>query len=173
MINSQLEVLTQAKDYLNTVSTYHYNEIIKPNFISSAGAHIRHIIDHYLAIKAGLQAHYIDYDIRERNSNIEHQPAIALEQITNIIQWLTAINEKTLTTIVTLSTEVSISSCQVATVKTTIARELVFAASHAVHHYAMIAQIALLQNHPLPAHFGIAPATATHLRQQHSNSAIN
>ncbi|MBL4909716.1 MAG: hypothetical protein JKX78_06795 [Alteromonadaceae bacterium] len=166
MINSQLEVLTQAKDYLNTVSTHHYNEVIKPNFISSAGAHIRHIIDHYQAIILGLENKHIDYDKRERHSDIETTPSIALAKIVNISQWLTSLTADQLSNLVTLSTEVSISNCQVETVKTTVARELVFAASHAVHHYAMIAQIALQQQHTLPLHFGIAPATATYLREQ-------
>jgi uncharacterized damage-inducible protein DinB len=166
MINSQLEVLTQAKDYLNTVSTPHYNEVIKPNFISSAGAHIRHIIDHYQAIMTGLANNYIDYGKRERHSDIETIPAIASAKIVEIYHWLTSLTSEQLDKLVTLSTEVSISNCQVATVKTTIARELVFAASHAVHHYAMIAQIALLQQQALPQHFGIAPATATYLRAQ-------
>lgn len=166
MINSQLEVLTQAKDYLNTVSAHHYNEIIKPNFISSAGAHIRHIIDHYQAIMTGLSNSFIDYDQRNRHSKIESEPASALIKITEITQWLQSLNDKQLAQFVTLSTEVSISNFHVESVKTTIARELVFAASHAVHHYAMIAQIALLQNQALPPHFGIAPATATYLRSQ-------
>ena len=168
MINSQLEVLTQAKDYLNTVSVQRYNEIITPNFISSAGAHVRHIIDHYQAIKLGIENQFIDYDKRKRHSDIETSPSIALAKIADIIDWLGELSPTKLDTIVTLSTEVSISNCQVATVKTTLGRELVFAASHAVHHYAMIAQIALLQQQTLPKGFGIAPATASYLRtQQH------
>ncbi len=166
MINSQLEVLTQAKDYLSTVSTYHYNEVIKPNFISSTGAHIRHIIDHYHAVMSGIIDEHINYDKRDRHSNIETIPAIALSKIVKISQWLKELTPEQLTKKITLSTEVSISNYQIATVNTTIGRELVFAASHAVHHYAMIAQIALLQQQVLPQHFGIAPATATYLRAQ-------
>jgi len=166
MISSQLEVLTQARDYLNTVSFHQYNEVISPNFMSSAGAHIRHIIDHYQAIIIGTQLHFIDYDIRKRDAAIEHSPFAALSKIHEIFIWLEKLTPETLKTTVTLSTEVSISSCQVERVNTTIARELVFAASHAVHHFAMIAQIALLQKQSLPLHFGLAPATATYLRQQ-------
>ncbi len=166
MINSQLEVLTQGKNYLKTVSTHHYNEIIAPNFISSAGAHIRHIIDHYQAIISGSEHHHIDYDLRSRGGNIENDPAMAFNKLTEISTWLQQLTIENLTQQVTLSTEISVSSCHVETVNTTVARELVFAASHAVHHYAMIAQISLHQQQPLPQYFGIAPATATYLRSQ-------
>jgi len=169
MISSQLEILTQAKDYLNTISTQQYNEVIAPNFISSAGAHIRHIIDHYQAIMTGSIQNFIDYDIRQRDSDVEHSPLAAMSKVTEISHWLKSLNPEILATPMTLSTEVSVSSCQVVTVKTTLARELVFAASHAVHHFAMIAQIALVQNQTLPQHFGLAPATATYLRQQQLN----
>jgi len=166
MVSSQLEILRQAKDYLNTISTLQYNEVITPNFMSSAGAHIRHIIDHYQAIKVGVQKQFIDYDIRKRESDIEHTPLAALSKLAEISLWLQNLNSDALATTMTLSTEVSISSYQVETVNTTLARELVFAASHAVHHFAMIAQIALLQQQSLPPNFGLAPATATYLRQQ-------
>ena len=166
MINSQLEVLTQAKNYLDTVSTFHYNEIIKPHFISSAGAHIRHIIDHYNAIIIGANSQFINYDVRERHNKVEKNPKAAFQTIMQIEQWLQQVTPQQLSAQVTLSTEVSILSCKIEQVKTTIARELVFAASHAVHHYAMIAQIALTQQITLPPHFGVAPATATYLRQQ-------
>jgi hypothetical protein len=53
----------------------------------------------------------------------------------------------------------------VQSVQTSIARELVFAGSHAVHHYAVIAQISFAQTKALPQTFGLAPATATYMRE--------
>jgi len=166
MIPSQLEVLAQGKDYLASVTLSQYNEIIKPNFISSAGAHVRHILDHYQAIMDGEKQCLIDYDLRVRGSDIETNPETAKQKILQISEWLLQLSEAELDKEVTLSTEISVSNKQIAKVKTTIGRELVFAASHSVHHYAMIAQISLAQNKPLPELFGIAPATATYLRSQ-------
>jgi uncharacterized damage-inducible protein DinB len=166
MIPSQLEVLAQGNDYLASVSEFEYNEVIKPNFISSAGAHMRHILDHYQAIMDGLNVLTIDYDKRVRGCDIETNPKSAAEKIKQIGEWLEQLTTEQLTQEVMLSTEISISNQQIAKVKTTVARELVFAASHSVHHYAMIAQISLAQNKTLPEFFGIAPATATYLRSQ-------
>ena len=53
MLKSQLEILAQAQNYLINVTESDYTKILTPNFISSAGAHIRHIIDHYLAVITG------------------------------------------------------------------------------------------------------------------------
>ena len=46
MLNSQLEILAQGHAYLEGVTKEDYSQVVTPNFISSAGAHMRHIIDH-------------------------------------------------------------------------------------------------------------------------------
>jgi len=170
MLTSQLEIIQQGQDYLNTLSnnenTGHYCEVISPVFISSAGAHMRHIIDHYLAIISGLSKGFIDYDVRHRGDKFELEPELALEKLMQISHWLQSLATTDLNQALVLSTEVSIYEKKVQSVPTSLARELVFAGSHAVHHYAMIAQIAQQQEIDLPASFGIAPATATHLRKE-------
>ena len=165
MLKSQLEIIEQAKLYLNGVSQEDYTTIISPNFISSAGSHVRHIIDHYLALISGLNDNVIDYDKRERGSKVEFSPTLALDKLNEIADWIKSLNNTQLNTLLTLKTEVSVTSQNVQTVRTSIARELIFAGSHAVHHYAIIAQISLAQTSASPQTFGLAPATATYLRE--------
>jgi uncharacterized damage-inducible protein DinB len=171
MLNSQLEILGQGQSYLKNVTAEHYTAIIKPNFISCAGAHMRHIIDHYLAIMAGVNSGLIDYDVRFRGVGPEQDRLLASVRLTEIALWIEQLTDEDLEATIWVSTEVCVSTKKVLRVQSSIARELVFAASHAVHHYAMIAQIAFAQKAPLPAIFGLAPATATFLRQ--SDSALN
>ncbi|NQZ81174.1 MAG: hypothetical protein HRT52_09185 [Colwellia sp.] len=166
MRNSQLEILAQAQQYLESVIKADYIEILAPNFMSSAGSHIRHIIDHYSAIITGTENDLIDYDVRTRGSQIEEYPETAIVKINKISTWIKQLSDAQLYKTVCLSTEVSINSKNVQRVQTSIARELVFAGSHAVHHFAMITQISIAQQKPLPVFFGLAPATATHIRQQ-------
>ena len=170
MLTSQLEIIKQGQDYLNTLSIKenieNYCEVISPLFISSAGAHMRHIIDHYLALISGLNQGFIDYDVRHRGDNLELEPELALAKLTQIVLWLESLAETDLNRVLVLSSEISVTETKVQSVPTSLARELVFAGSHAVHHYAMIAQIAQQQKIALPASFGIAPATATHLRKR-------
>jgi len=173
MIKSQIEILEQAQQYLNTVSKADYTSIMSPNFISSAGSHIRHIIDHYLAIKSGLSTTIIDYDIRNRGNTIEQSPQLANQKINDIKLWIKEIKEFELKQVFTLSTEISIKSKKIETVQTTLARELIFAGSHAVHHYAIITQISFAQKAKVDSNFGIAPATATFIKQNSTLSSIN
>ena len=175
MIQSQLEIIKQGQLYLNTVSKEDYTAVISPNFISSAGSHMRHIIDHYLAIISGFNTELIDYDIRERGGELEYSPQLAIDKLNEIAIWIKDLTEEALNKLLTLITEVSVTKKNVQKVQTSIARELVFAGSHAVHHYAMIAQIsfaqkASIQKETLSKSFGLAPATTTFLRQNSKNT---
>jgi hypothetical protein len=175
MIMSQLEIIKQGQDYLKSVSKEEYTVIISPNFMSSVGSHIRHIIDHYVAIMSGLESELVDYDVRIRGSELESSPELALAKLDEIALWINGLGDDELNTMFTLSTEVSVTSQNIQQVQTSVARELVFVGSHAVHHYAMIAQIMFAQKNAaqqneLPQYFGVAPATATFLRQQNEPS---
>jgi uncharacterized damage-inducible protein DinB len=172
MIKSQLEIIEQAKLYLKDVTQEDYIEIISPNFISSAGSHMRHIIDHYLALMSGLKTNVIDYDKRVRGSNIESAPKLAVTQLNEISDWIKSLTDTQLNRFITLQTEVSVTNQNVQSVQTSLARELVFAGSHAVHHYAMIAQISFAQTKALPQTFGLAPATATYMRENSQRCVI-
>lgn len=165
MIISQCEVLTQAQSYVERVTPEQFSEVITPQFISSAGAHMRHIIDHYQAFIDGLETGVIDYDYRRRNTALEVEPQLALSKLAQIKSKILALDEQVLYQEVMLSTEISISECVVQQVPSSLARELIFVGSHAVHHFAMIKQIANFQQIALPSSFGIAPSTATYLRK--------
>ncbi|WP_299663008.1 DinB family protein [uncultured Psychromonas sp.] len=164
MIESQLIILQQAKTYLTSVSEQQYTQIISPYFMSSAGAHMRHILDHYYAIINGLSEGLIDYDKRSRGGIIESSPKAALQSIQEISDFLNALTAQQLQQTIKLSTEISVTDKQVAIVDTSLAREIIFTGSHAVHHLATIKHIAQAQEIEVEGSLGIAPATATFLR---------
>jgi len=170
MISSQLEILEQACLYLKGITQEDYVEIITPNFISSAGSHVRHIIDHYQSVISGLENGIIDYDLRLRGSKVEENPTLALKKFEEISAWMKGLTSNELNQSVSLSTEVSTSTKEVQIVSSSLARELIFVGSHAVHHYAMIAQISFAQTTQANTSFGIAPATATFLREKNARS---
>lgn len=168
MLTSQLEILEQGRLYLNSVTQEDYVEIISPNFISSAGSHIRHIIDHYQSVISGMETDLIDYDLRLRGSKVEENPQLAINKLDEIAAWMKSLTSSDLNRAIPLSTEVSTSNKEVQVVQTSVARELIFAGSHAVHHYAMITQITFAQTTTANTAFGIAPATATYLREKNA-----
>ena len=165
MLRSHLEIIEQGVSYLTSVSEENYSAIVSPNFVSSAGSHIRHIIDHYDSIILGLENELIDYDKRERGSKVESSPALAIAKLNAIAEWIQSLSSEVLSRTITLATEVSVTHKDIQKVPTTVARELIFASSHAVHHYAMIAQISFAQENVLSQTFGLAPATATFNRE--------
>ncbi|WP_426369391.1 DinB family protein [Pseudocolwellia sp. HL-MZ7] len=170
MITSQIEILEQARLYLRSITQEEYVEIISPNFISSAGSHIRHIIDHYQSVISGIESGVIDYDLRLRGSKVEENPQLALNKFDEIEAWMSNLTHSDLNQTISLSTEVSTSTKELQIVQTSLARELIFVGSHAVHHYAMITQITFAQTTTANTSFGIAPATATYLREKNASA---
>lgn len=171
MIESQLIILQQAQTYLASVTEAQYTEIVSPLFMSSAGSHMRHILDHYKSIINGYPEGVIDYDKRSRGGVIESSPKAALLLLAEISVFLKSLSLKQLQETIKLSTEISVADKQVAIVDTTVAREIIFVSSHTVHHLATIKHIAQVQGVKVEGGLGIAPATATFLRTNEKTCA--
>ncbi len=164
MSKSYVEVVEQAISLLDDISLSDYQQVLAPHFTSSIGTHIRHIIDHFLALKNASASGDINYNKRNRNSDIELSPAAAIAAFKSITDWLyhtcsnQLVNQR-----VSVLTEIDISDTRSTSCESTFERELVFVASHAIHHYALIRIIRKMQGKDLPEFFGYAPATITHL----------
>lgn len=163
MIASQLDIIEQGKKYLQKLSDEQYTCVPKPLFSSSAGAHMRHIIDHYLALMHPVN-NTVNYNIRKRFCETERQTAVAMEQLTRIADWLKKLTAEDLEHPVSVVSEISISEQQDYAGESTLGRELVFVSSHAVHHYFSLKLIARSQDIVLEDSFGLAPATASFQR---------
>lgn len=171
MIESQLIILQQVQTYLASVTEAQYTEIVSPLFMSSAGSHMRHILDHYKSIINGYPDGVIDYDKRSRGGIIESSPSAANVLVAEICLFLKTLSANQLAQAIKLSTEISVADKQVAIVDTTIGREIIFVGSHTVHHLATIKHIAQIQGVEVANNLGIAPATATFLRTSEKQCA--
>ncbi|SHE37506.1 hypothetical protein SAMN02745753_00163 [Marinomonas polaris DSM 16579] len=159
-----LEVFSQASRCLQILDDEGYQASIKPFVSSSIGEHFRHWLDVFNAIyRAGI---VIDYNHRRRGHAVETSRSIALTEIDELTNWLTSLSVKELKKNVNVLTEVSVSHTQACLMSSTLEREIIFAALHANHHFAMVKVAANLMNKPIDDDFGIAPATATFLRGQ-------
>jgi hypothetical protein len=165
-LEGQLETVQQAKDFLLGLSAEHYQVVIKPHFASSAGAHMRHILDHYLALKDGLSQGFINYNKRNRYSNVESCPQTALLQWQDVEKWLIEVSLLDADMPLIVVCEASVNKTQNTQTKSTLARELVFVSSHAVHHFSLLAVINSLLGNKDEINFRIAPCPATYVRQQ-------
>lgn len=171
IISGSIEVIEQGEQFLQTVNTASYKKVLTPYFSSSSGEHMRHILDHFISLMNGHKSGLIDYDLRNRKSNIESDHQQALLQLTELKQWILALDVSTLKDILTIKTEVSVAEKQPALVESNLARELIFVTSHAVHHFSIISIAMQLQDLSIDESFGIAPATATYLRNTDDSCA--
>jgi hypothetical protein len=165
-LEGQLETVKQAKAFLQDLTVEKYQLVITPHFVSSAGTHMRHILDHYLALKDGVNTGVVNYNKRNRFASVESCPLEALQAWQKIEQWLEEVNKLDADLPLTIECETSITKTQNTQTQSTLARELVFVASHAIHHFSLLAVINSLLGNKEDVDFGIAPTTATYIRQQ-------
>ena len=165
LLTSQIEIVEQAKLFFSKINQEQYCHLVSPHFSSSAGEHMRHILDHYMALKDGYAKGMVDYDLRKRGSLVESSKLEAEACWEEIATWLEQVCNEPNPHPIVIKSEVSIEHKQFAQVSSSLARELIFVASHAIHHFSLIAVICSLQGVKLDGIFGLAPATATHLRE--------
>jgi hypothetical protein len=165
-LEGQLETVQQAKEFLLGLSAENYQMVIKPHFASSAGTHMRHILDHYLALKDGINQGVVNYNKRNRFSSIQSCPQMALLQWQKVEQWLKEVSQLDADMPLSVVCETSVNETQNIQTQSTLARELVFVSSHAIHHFSLLAVINSLLGNKDEVNFGIAPSTATYIRQQ-------
>lgn len=166
MLDTQLDIIHQAQAFLKQISVPHYSQICSPHMSASAGTHMRHVIDHYQALLQGLSTGYVDYNKRKRFSKSESCPAFAIDQWQDIRQGLLAIHEQQLEKEISVGSEIALETQRNIVVTSTLARELLFVSSHAIHHFSLLAIIRSLQGYDCPSNFGVAPATLTFSRQR-------
>lgn len=159
-----IETLDQGFLFLSTLPDEDYNAVAQPHFTSSIGQHFRHLLDIFHSLYKSRQI--IDYNQRRRGHDVEKNKQIAMAEIQSVIQWLQEMNEEELLEPVTILTEVSVSQTESSAMSSTVIREITFAALHATHHYAIAKVIASTLGNITSAEFGVAPATATFIREQ-------
>jgi uncharacterized damage-inducible protein DinB len=166
MLKSHLEVIDQALDLLNEMDDVSFQHIFSPYFSGSIGQHLRHVVDHYTNLLDGFNSGLINYNKRHRFSPIESSIDVCTAAFEEVKQGVAGLLPEQLAQSVAVLTEISISEHDDALVQSNLERELVFASSHAIHHYALIKIIRQMQDATVPDTFGFAPATLSYMRAQ-------
>jgi uncharacterized damage-inducible protein DinB len=161
-IRDNVAALRQGIELLAGLSSEAYARRTPACFNSSAGGHLRHVVEHYLSFLQGTETGEIDYEARARDPLIESDPRYAAAQLEAIGERLERLQA---------NRELRVrAECAPADVTTwggsSVVRELEFLLSHTVHHYALIGVICQLGGHTLPKDFGMAPSTLRYLQAQ-------
>jgi uncharacterized damage-inducible protein DinB len=129
----------------------------------SIGQHVRHLVDHVAAFLRGADAEgEIDYDDRQRGTDVEWDPAAAVAMIYRCSQRLGEMTSRDPEHRVRIRSQLS-RDAETTASWSTLGREIAFVVSHTIHHQAIIALLLQADISALPRHFGLAPSTpATH-----------
>lgn len=122
------------------------------------GKHARHVVDHFEAIVEGLRTGgVIDYDSRDRDTEVETDRAMAVARIERLRESL-AIAGGSMASPVRIRVMVSAEGAH-SELDSNVAREVFFATHHAIHHHAMMKAIAEECGVRCFEGFGTAPST--------------
>lgn len=155
IIDANLVLLEQALEVLGGLQDAEYTAIPCPWHESSIGQHLRHILDHYRAVITAEATGQVDYNRRWRDSPMEHSVMAAGEHIRAVMAHLADMSSRNLN----IRSEIDAESGFCADLPSSIEREFLFAASHAIHHFALVAILLRALGKPVPAGLGVAPTT--------------
>jgi len=151
LIRDNLSLLEQTREFARQVDVKHY---------ATVGAHFRHLTDHYSLFLAHFHRGIIDYDQRERNSEIETSRDVLIMTIGQLMNALQVADVNPGSSI-----RVMCSTCSQWQAKgefSTVGRELMFLHSHATHHLALIALKLEMTGMAVDPLIGMAPSTQRH-----------
>jgi hypothetical protein len=137
-------------------------------YAGPVGAHLRHVIEHYEALTFPAAHGAVDYDSRPRERELECNPALARERLLALRAQLGAWAPLALHVSVRVHGQGGTDGEFRFAVASSLERELVFLASHTVHHFALLAPHCRQHGIPTPAEFGQAPSTVAHTRATHA-----
>lgn len=166
LLQFNCDVLDQA---LQLIATHEGPQA--PAYVGPVGSHLRHVIEHYEALLAGAEHGAVDYDRRPRDRQLERCTIEARRRIVALQAQLAPGRCLPLERALAVRGQAGLAGDLNFTVGSTLGRELVFVASHAVHHYALLQTHCQQQGIELGADFGKAPATVVHERGGFINPA--
>lgn len=155
--------LESCAEFLEGLDAHGYTRASARLFNSTIGQHVRHSVDHFVAVADSLDGAVINYDKRQRETPIEHDCATARDAIRALAARLEILTGDELAAPVRVRIMIS-SEGNEAELGSTFGRELAFATHHATHHFAMIASLAGEMDLAVPEGFGKAPSTVHHQR---------
>lgn len=156
--NQQLQ---QLESLANSLTKEEYAQELAVLSNQSLGKHIRHVLDFYLQLT--LLGNTLNYDQRERNTELETDPTKAIRLIQQIKKQISTLD---LNKVLLLEQNYFDQKTQI---KTNLKRELLYNIEHGNHHMALI-RIGIESNFPsieLSPEFGISSSTLDYLKCNH------
>jgi len=134
-----------------------------PPYWRPVGVHLRHVIEHYEALLYPAETGVVDYDARPRDAMLEQDPSRAQGRLLALAQTLQ--RPLALSALIQVRGRGGLLGDFAFEATSTLERELVFVAGHAIHHFEVLLQHCQSHGIAISEHFGKAAATVAHERE--------
>lgn len=165
-------VIEQGLGLLNTIQSTDYTNSISVAYNASIGAHMRHCLEHFEELISGFETSLVDYDKRKRDRRVETELEFAKAKARSLIDELNRFERMDYEAEVDVRCRVMAGKDGSPVVKSTLAREAMYAVAHAIHHFALIKVLCELLHVSVPEGFGVAPSTLHYEASQLSNETV-
>lgn len=135
-----------------------------PAYAYPVGAHLRHVIEHYEALIVPNEPGVVDYDRRPRDRELATKTSVAHMRLQGLLRRLAGWTGSSLDAPLQVRGLGGLAGNFHFAVTSSMGRELVFVASHAIHHFAVLQPHCAQHGIAISAEFGRAPATVAHER---------
>lgn len=160
-VRSLVDVLGQLAAVIERLSDEQYTARPVAVIDSSVGGHVRHCLDHVVALLTSLAGGAVNYDVRERGTRVECCRREALKRIRQLQDDL--LRTGPISADQPLVVEALLTADGPAwELESTAGRELSFVLSHTIHHNALVGVIVRALGGEPPEDFGCAPSTLRH-----------
>jgi hypothetical protein len=160
------EVLEQGEALLTGLSDAQYAD--SDALRASVGAHYRHSLEHFKLLFEAVNETQIDYDRRERDAGLEMERLFALQVTRDFRHAARFLSTLPADRPIEARYKISYADPGSCSAVSTVGREIMYAVSHAIHHYALIGLICDMRKIPVPQDFGVAPSTIAYQKQARS-----
>jgi len=152
-------LLHQMRSMIERLDDETYRRPAPGRSSGGVGGHVRHCLDHIGAlVQAATRTGIVEYDRRQRGTEVESCRAAAIQQIGELTARLAALDASMLDEPLLVETQIDPSGAMVLA-RSSVCREVAFVISHTIHHNAIVAQLLAGHDVGLDARFGVAPAT--------------
>jgi uncharacterized damage-inducible protein DinB len=158
-------LLRQLASAIEDLNDHEYTTCPVGVMESSIGAHVRHCLDHVVALRGAVETGHLDYDDRKRGTAVESSRRAAMELIHSVDRQLCMLQAEDMHRSVLLAVTM-VCGQESMLVRSTIGREIAYVASHTIHHNALIGAMVKTLGGRLPHRFGYAPSTVEHLERE-------
>jgi hypothetical protein len=158
--NQAITQLEQVRNLLRPISQDQFTEPLPILSGNTIGKHVRHILEFFICLDAGLETGKVNYDQRQRDLDLETLPDFAIDSINKLIARVSSYQN------IDIILDAEFDKV-VASVQSNVSRELVYNIEHCIHHLAII-RIGIELYYPdiiLEEGLGVAYSTQRHNKE--------